>query len=82
MSICNGIGPHGDHCCYLEGKVCQHLIQLDGMNRCGLRVELGSWGKVHTDPRYLQDVKPILIRRNVVDCGDYGIDPPRCCFAK
>ena len=80
---CNGRGDNGDHCCYLEGKVCKYLIHQDGMPRCGLRVEHGDWEKVHKDPRYLEDVKPILVRRGVKeDCGDWGFNPPRCCFAK
>ena len=80
--ICNGRGDGGSHCCYLEGEVCKYLIYQGDTPRCGLRVEHGSWDAVHNDPRYLKDVKPVWIRTGTQDCGDWGINPPRCCFAK
>jgi hypothetical protein len=49
---------------------------------CGLRRELGSWDAVHTDARYLADVKPAWIEYGVDDCGEWrGTAKPQCCFA-
>ncbi len=45
--VCTGRGDSGDHCCYINGKVC-HFWD-DG---CTLRAELGSWDAVHTDIRW------------------------------
>lgn len=53
------LGNGNDHCCYIKGKPCPHLItnytDETGWFRkwaCGLRAELGDWDKVLDDPRY------------------------------
>ncbi len=82
MKVCTGTGQHGDHCCWLKGKVCSYLTEVDGMNRCSIRLDYDSWDNTHKDRRYLHDVKPILVERGVkVDCGEFGNDG-QCCFAE
>lgn len=51
--ICNGRGDGGDHCCYIEGKVCFFLESVDGTPRCSIwdqmdtprwrRSKVGKW---------------------------------------
>lgn len=55
----------GAECCYVENTPCKHL---DG-DLCSLRVELGSWEKVHADPRYQEYPAPIWRRKGIADCG-------------
>ena len=52
-----------DHCCWLKGKVCSYLeenTQPGFRWTCGLRRELGDWDAVLADPRYIENVKPVL----------------------
>lgn len=51
---CTGEGVDGTHCCFLAGTRCEFLVEHQGGRRfaCGLRLELGSWAAVNTDPRY------------------------------
>lgn len=89
MDVCDGQGDSdGDHCCWVEGEPCQHLV-VDGPTgrrfACGLRTELGSWALVHADPRYLAHPKPEWVRLGTVgDCGEWeGYEGrPQCCFAR
>lgn len=77
---CDGFGNcYGDHCCYVNGSPCPYL-QIDesitdpAQGRkyaCGLYLELGSWKKVHADPRYADNVKPAWEARGTADCGDF-----------
>lgn len=77
---CDGMGnSKGDHCCYLSGSPCPHLLIDDPDNTprkyvCGLLKELKVWNKVHTDPRYLADVKPHWLASGAIDCGDWPGD--------
>ena len=84
MMTCNGRGSRGDHCCYVAGKVCRFLVDGE-MPRCGLKMELGDWEKVHNDPRYLEHVRPNWDEAGVSDCGEFGTGrdgkPKACCFA-
>lgn len=79
MNRCIGRGDaDGDHCCYVHGKVCDFLIAGSDDHRfaCALRTELGSWKKVHTDPRYA----PLAI--HFADsglCGDWEPVANQCC---
>ena len=34
--VCNGRGDNGGHCCWIAGKVCEFLIEEDGVPRCSL----------------------------------------------
>ena len=58
------LGRNSDnHCCHLgEHGVCEYLLEdVDGFRwTCGLRRELGSWGKVLKDERYIENVQPKL----------------------
>jgi hypothetical protein len=79
MSVCHGNGD--THCCYVNGNVCQFLIQDATPSRrwsCGLFVELEDWALVHTDPRYLESVRPHWIESGTPDCGDWV--GPGCCY--
>ncbi len=78
-TICTGRGDlSGDHCCYVSGKVCEFLIENHGDRRfaCGLMVELGDWGKVHTDPRY---AALAIHWKSQPLCGDWQPKPSVCC---
>lgn len=84
---CHGNGE--EHCCWVEGKVCEFL-EIDTLPDrhwvCKLRRQLGSWEKVHADPRY-QSVHNVWVRLGTPDCGDFfgGVQPDgsiegQCCF--
>lgn len=90
--FCHGNGE--DHCCWIEGKECEFLEAGTVPGRiwaCMLYRELGSWGAVYADPRYLgSSVKAWLDRRFPgYGCGDYPqnipeiMDQPKtgkCCY--
>jgi hypothetical protein len=79
MAICEGKSE--DHCCYVSGEACKYLLKnaVEGRRwACGLYHELGSWKKVHVDPRYLKNVKPRWKTLGIVDCGDWPGPGERC----
>ncbi len=79
MSVCHGNGD--DHCCYVNGEVCRFLVENATPSRrwsCGLVVELQDWSLVHSDPRYLEFVRPHWIVAGTPDCGDWV--GPGCCY--
>lgn len=49
---------------------------------CGLYRELGDWDQVHSDPRYLEIVKPVWEEHGVKDCGDFGPEETQCCWGQ
>jgi hypothetical protein len=51
---CTGLGSDGDHCCYLGGVECQHLVRNEGGRRyaCGLMLKYGSWIKMEQSEEY------------------------------
>lgn len=79
-------GDTADHCCYLNGERCHFLEEGTVPGRrwaCGLYRELGSWQKVHIDPRYLQTVKPGWAGTGIenYECGQWpppGVTCPVC----
>lgn len=80
MSGCLGNTP--DPCCYVNGEVCI-FMRDDGpeANRrwvCTLREKYGNWEEVHTDPGYLEHVRPVWIQNDIADCGDYP-GPGKTC---
>ena len=78
---CTGKGDNGKHCCYVAGKVCEFLEfgTIPGRNFvCGLRRELGSWDKVHADPRY-QPIAKVMETEGL--CGDWQPKAGICCRA-
>jgi len=80
--ICTGRGTAGgSHCCYVAGKVCDFLIDNVTVGparfRCGLMLELGSWDKVHADPRY-QPLKDHWEGQPL--CGDWQPKSGTCCL--
>lgn len=40
MPVCSGRGDAGDHCCYINGEVCQFLTYEDDVPRCSI---WGEW---------------------------------------
>lgn len=86
---CDGRGDRdGNHCCYVDGQVCEFLEENTVPGRhwvCGLRRELGDWDLVHADPRY-QPIHEIWVRTGTQDCGDFkgifrgGVLVGQCCF--
>ncbi len=79
MSICTGRGDaDGGHCCWVNGKVCEFLIENHGGRRfaCGLMVELGDWQTVHTSSRY----SPLaIVFADEGLCGDWQPKAGQCC---
>lgn len=51
---CTGEGINNDHCCYVDGKTCAHLVTKQGGRKyaCGLMLRHGSWELVNKDPDY------------------------------
>ena len=76
---CTGRGDaDGGHCCWVNGKVCEFLIENHEGRRfaCALRVELGNWPKVHADVRY----EPLRIHwEGSPLCGDWQPEAGVCC---
>ena len=78
--LCDGRGDaNGDHCCYVRGRECPYLERDTVPGRhyaCGLLRELGTWGAVYADARYIDNVKREWLaaspkRIGWVDCGDF-----------
>jgi hypothetical protein len=70
------MGNRDDHCCWIKGKVCPHLItdytDETGHHRrwaCALRAELGDWDLVIKDPRYIEATKDAWI--DGLNCRDW-----------
>lgn len=83
MSVCTGDGmPNGDHCCWVNGERCPHLVENVNGRRyaCGLRVELGSWEAVHADPRYAP-IQAVWDEVGIESCGAWGPGTGQCCYA-
>lgn len=79
--VCTGQGVNGDHCCYVNGVECRYLERgtVPGRNFvCGLRRELGSWAKVHADPRY-QPIQAHWDQVGISSCGEWQPKPGECC---
>jgi hypothetical protein len=74
-------GKDGGHCCWVAGEVCEFLIENheDRRYACGLRAELGSWEKVHADPRYAPVAAVMLVPNGDGLCGDWQPQPGVCC---
>lgn len=71
-----------DHCCYVEGRVCEFLEENSEPGfrwSCGLRRESGSWDAVLADPRYA----PIqaAFAPYGYDCATFPIKPCKTCGA-
>jgi len=76
-------GTTSTHCCWFEGVQCKFLevSTVPGFNwSCALRRELGDWKLVHTDPRYLAEVKPKwdTLPYKDVGCGDWPPPGIKC----
>jgi len=84
MPVCTGRGAGGDHCCYIEGQVCQFLVTQDGLPRCSL------WsGQMLGNPEWEQaPVGRFLARYPGKDCHDWPQNIPEvmatgrglCCW--
>lgn len=79
MSICHG--NQIDHCCYVAGERCPHLVENVNGRRwaCGLMVELGSWDLVHADPRYAP-IQAEWDKVGIESCGAWGPGTNQCCY--
>lgn len=85
--VCHGNGD--DHCCYVDGKVCEFLEENTVPGRrwaCGLLRRLESWAAVHEHPDY-QKIKEHFASLGVSACGDWlgeiredGTIVGQCCF--
>lgn len=74
--LCNG--DLEDHCCWIPPfGVCPYLDVSTGKPLCSLRVELGSWDRVHHDPRYMRDILPVMALTGA-NCGDWPPPNTRC----
>ena len=77
-------GNSASHCCWVAGEVCVYLEVDTVPGRhwvCGLRRELGSWGRVHADPRY-QPIQAVWDQiEGIESCGSWpglGVTCPEC----
>lgn len=54
MVTCTGRGANGDHCCYLSGAQCPHLVENKAGRRyaCGLLLKYRSWDTMNQSPEY------------------------------
>ena len=52
MVTCTGNGDSGDHCCYINGKICEFLTYEDSLPRCSL------WGRPLKD-LYIWKISPV-----------------------
>lgn len=74
---CNG--NKEDHCCYLNGKVCQYLKENSNGRRwsCGLYEKYGSWNGVYESDEYKEDIVSELVKISIVfdrpyfNCGEW-----------
>ena len=75
-------GNLDDHCCYVNGQVCDFLEENTLPNRrwvCGLYRELGSWPAVYEDPRYQEHLSPFWAKfKPGVDCGSWPPPGEKC----
>lgn len=76
---CTGNGK--DHCCYIRGEPCPHLItdytDETGHFRkwaCGLRAKYGNWDDVLADPEYPKN-KPAGAWADGLNCRDWPDGP-------
>ena len=75
MATCHGTGD--EHCCSLGEYGTCHFLRDDGPDAarrwvCTLREEHGNWADVHTDARYLAEVRPKLDEIGVKQhCGNW-----------
>jgi len=78
MQECHGNG--NDHCCYLGSVgVCRYLEEgtVDGRRwACGLFRRAGSWDAVYESVAYRDNVRPVLDRLRLPDCGDWPQNDP------
>ena len=80
-SLCTGRGDTSGllpHCCVLGGVVCDYLVENVNGRRyaCSLMIELGSWDRVESDPRY----QPIAEHfDSPTMCRDWQPREGECC---
>lgn len=86
---CNGSGdptPDGgwDHCCYIDGQVCQFLTYEGNLPRCSL---FDQWGALRDNPEWVD--APVgqffAVFYPSFDCGDWPQNIPNvkgglCCY--
>lgn len=71
MSACNGQGANGDHCCWIDGQVCEFLFtDRGGTPRCSLFKE---WGNLADNPEWVAAPVGRFFARLYpgFDCGDW-----------
>lgn len=75
------LGSADDHCCYVNGKLCEHLEENTVEGRrwaCGLYRVHQSWEAVYLAPEY-PAVRAALRGVGIkVDCGDWPPHGERC----
>lgn len=81
MGICQGNSE--DHCCHLGMMgVCKYLEEdtMEGRKWvCSLYKELDSWEAVHSDERYLMDVRPFWESFDPeLNCGSWPPKGEKC----
>lgn len=88
QSACDGRGGPDGHCCYVNGAVCEYLVEnVDGRRfACGLLLTLGSWEVVHASAEW--QALPFTAFPSGYGCGDWPQKIPGlmesgaglCCF--
>lgn len=85
MTVCNGRGDSGDHCCYIGGEVCRFLFtDRGGTPRCTLH---DQWGSLNENPEWVAAPVGQWFAANYqgFDCGDWPQNIPNvrgglCCW--
>lgn len=76
MALCTGQGANGDHCCYIDGKVCEFLFtDRGGTPRCSL---FSEWGKLDENPEWRDSPVGRWFAKDHpgFDCGDWPQNIP------
>ena len=74
-------GNADDHCCYVDGEVCEYLEENTVPGRrwaCGLLVKYGSWAAMNASPEY-QEIGEHWESRGKPFNYCETFDPAFCC---
>jgi hypothetical protein len=80
MAECKG-NIVNDHCCWVDGKICPFLKHYPNEERiwsCGIREKYDSWEEVYSDKDYVDNVKPLLVKIDLPDCGKWPRKNEKC----
>lgn len=85
-------GLEQDHCCYISGVTCTHLVVTTDdqgeFYRCGVVLKYGSWSAANKSPEYATDIVTHIGKSIGHFWEDNGhgfnycetFDPRQCCL--